>query len=158
MGTQCRQERHHHHCGFAFVFVTNEQTKWKCMTARETLKSFIAREDQESGGVSLRVARHYKFYCRDNKTRCTKGVVIIDVGRRFKYFVPLSKERKEKGQWGQWGMFPWRRSFDTLSSTMKIRYFVSTNSSDFLNSLARLKLFQDGEIILVSVLFYDLFL
>jgi hypothetical protein len=37
--------------------------------------------------------------------------------------------------------------------------FVSTDSSDFfLLVLVRLKLFQTGKIILVSVLFYDLFL
>lgn len=34
--------------------------------ARETLKSFIAREDQESGGVSLHVARRYKLPRQQN--------------------------------------------------------------------------------------------
>lgn len=42
------------------------------------VKDYIAREDQESGGVSTWSL--VAINCRNNKARCTKGVV-IDVGQ-----------------------------------------------------------------------------
>jgi len=142
----------------SFPLSSNERTG--SGRSRETLKmECITREDQGKVrsfsplAIVTRKQRQQKQQCAMHEGSCDRrrpdNLNIL--------FLCRKKEEKERRKDGSNGCPV--ALYARQSSTQRIKYFVCFYRTVVIFLvLARLKLFQDGEIILVSVLFYDLFL